>query len=94
MWWRKSSIGVYGLDSGFFGSGLLLPSIGSGVRFFAVAGAGLDLDFVFTEKTLLVVCFTYINAESNKSRIACARLESDPEWIHIENLQNRIGSGF
>jgi len=28
--------------------------------FFPEAGSGLDLDFVFTEKTLLVVCLTYI----------------------------------
>ena len=27
---------------------------------FHVAGPGLDLDFVFTEKTLLVLCLTYI----------------------------------
>jgi len=31
------------------------------VVFFAVAGAGLDLDFVFAEKTLLVLYLTYFN---------------------------------
>jgi len=30
----------------------------------------MDLDNVFTEKTLLVVCLTYIYPDSNKSRIA------------------------
>jgi len=28
--------------------------------FHAAAGVGLDLDFVFADKTLLFVCFTYI----------------------------------
>jgi len=37
--------------------------------FIPVAGPGLD--FVFTEKTLLVVCWTYIYPDSNRSRIAC-----------------------
>ena len=37
---------------------------------FPVAGSGLDLDFVFTEKTLLVLCLTYIFPDSNRSRIA------------------------
>jgi len=35
--------------------------------FFAVAGA--DLDFVFAEKTLLVVGLTYIYPESNRIRL-------------------------
>jgi len=48
--------GVHGLDFGFFGSLLLLPPTGSGVRLFAVDGAGMYLDFVITEKTLLFVC--------------------------------------
>jgi len=39
--------------------------------FFSVVGSGLDLDFVFTEKTLLVVYMSYIYPDSNKSRIAC-----------------------
>jgi len=30
----------------------------------------LDLDFLFTEKTLLVVCLNYIHLDSNRSRIA------------------------
>jgi len=38
--------------------------------FFAISGVGLDLDFVFGENTLLVVCLTYIYAESNSSWIA------------------------
>ena len=49
---------------------------------------------MFAEKTLLVVCLTFMYAESNRSRIACVMLEPDPERIRIENLQNRIGSGL
>jgi len=37
--------------------------------FLPVAGPGLDLDFVLTEKTLLVVHFTDIQPDSNRSRI-------------------------
>ena len=58
--------------------------------FFAIAGARVD--FVFAEKTLLVLCFTYIYAESNRSRIACVMLVPDLKRIRIESLQNRIGS--
>ena len=39
--------------------------------FLPVAGTGLDLDFVLTEKTLLVVYFTDIQPHSNRSRIPC-----------------------
>ena len=35
-----------------------------------VAGSRLDMDFVFTEKTLQVVCLTYIYPDSNRSWIA------------------------
>jgi len=52
----------------------------------------LDLDFVFAEETLLVLCLTYIYAESDKSRIV--RLVADAEQILIDNSQNRIGSGL
>jgi len=85
---------VHGLDFGFFGSGLLLPPSVSGANFFVVAGSGLALDFAFVEKILLVVCLTYIYAESNKSRITCVILVPNPEGIRIENLQNKIGSGL
>jgi len=43
---------------------------------------------------LLVVCFPYTYAESNRNRIACVMLVPDQERIRIENLQNRIGSGL
>jgi len=56
--------------------------------FFAVAG----LDFVFVEKTLLVIFLTYSFAESNRNRIACIMLVPDSERIWIVSLQNRIGS--
>jgi len=56
--------------------------------------AGWDLDFVFAEETLMVVCLICIYAESNRSRISCVMLVPDPERIQIENLQNMIGSGF
>jgi len=36
--------------------------------FYAVTG--LDLDLVFAEKTLLVICLTYIYTESNRSRVS------------------------
>ena len=52
----------------------------------------MDLDFVFAEETLLVLCLTYIYAESDKSRIV--RLVADAEQILIDNSQNRIGSGL
>jgi len=57
--------------------------------FFAVAV--VDLNLVFAEKTLLVVCLIYQYAGSNRSRIAFVML--DPERIRIENFRNRIGSG-
>jgi len=53
----------------------------------------LDLGFVFAEKKLLVVCLTYSYAECNRNRIACAMLVPDPEWIWIENSQNRVEAG-
>jgi len=58
--------------------------------FFAVAGAGLDLDFVFAEETLLFFCLTSIYPESNRSRVACVLLLPDPERIRIESLQTRL----
>jgi len=62
--------------------------------FFALAGTGLDLDFVIAEKTLLVVCLNYIYADSNKSLTACVMLVLDPQRIRIENLKNSIGPGL
>jgi len=62
--------------------------------FFALAGAGLNLDFMFAGKTSLVVCLTYIYQELNRSRFACVMLVPDQEWIRSQNLQNRIGSGL
>ena len=56
--------------------------------FVAVAGGGMD--FVFAEKTLLVVCLADTNPESNSSRIACVMLAPDPE--QIGNFRNRIGT--
>ena len=47
--------------------------------FFSVAGSGLD--FVFTEKTLLVVCLTYIYLDSNRCRIAWISLWTATEQI-------------
>ena len=55
--------------------------------------AGSELDFVLTEKTLLVVYFTDIQPDSNRSRILWIQLVPDPEWFRIQNLQNRIASG-
>ena len=61
---------MHGLDCVFY---IRSPAAFKQVRmevFFAVAGPGLYLAFVFDENVLLVVCLTYINAESNTSRIA------------------------
>jgi len=59
--------------------------------FFAVVGARFDLDFMFAENMLLVLCST---PESIRSRIDCAYLAVDPEQIRIQNFQIRIGSGL
>jgi len=62
--------------------------------FLSVVESGLDLGFVFTEKTLLVVYLTYIYPDSNRSQTAWILLVPDPDWIRIHSLQNRIGSGL
>ena len=54
--------------------------------------AGLDWNFAFAEKTLLVVCLPYIYAEPNRRRIACVMLVPGRERNRIEKLQNRIGT--
>jgi len=42
--------------------------------FSAVAETKLDLNFVFAEKTFLVVCLTSVFVEANRNRIACVML--------------------
>ena len=62
---------MHGLDFGFFGN--RTPAASNRIRsevFFPGTGSGLDLDFVFTKKTLLVVCLTFVLPDSNMSRIA------------------------
>jgi len=59
--------------SGFWIFSNRTPAASNRIRsevFFPAAGSGLDLDFVFTEKMLLVVCLSYIFPDSNRSRIA------------------------
>jgi len=53
-------------------------------------GTVLDLDFVFAEKTLMVVYFTCIYPESNRSRIGC--FIPEPVRLRIPNLHIRIRS--
>jgi len=36
---------------------------------------------------------TYIDAESNKSRITCIMVMAESDWMRIQNLPNRIGCG-
>ena len=50
--------------------------------------------FALTDKTLLVFYFTDIHPDSNRSRIPWIWLVPEPEWIRIQNLKNRIGSGL
>ena len=87
--------------SWFWTYGIRPPSASNRIRsevFFAIAGSGLDLDFVFAEKTLLVVCLAYIYAESNRSQIACVMLEPvrsgfglkvcRQDWIQTQKYQS------
>jgi len=46
--------------------------------------------------TLLVlygICMTFIDAESNRSRISCIMVVTKSDWMRIQNLPNRIGCG-
>jgi len=36
---------------------------------------------------------TFIDAESNRSRIACTMVVAESDWMWIQNLPNRIGCG-
>ena len=36
---------------------------------------------------------TYIDAESNRSRIVCIMVVAESDWMRIQNLPNRIGCG-
>jgi len=59
--------------TGFWIFWIRAPGASNRIRsevFFHATGSRLDLDFVFTEKTFLVVCLTYIYPDSNRSRIA------------------------
>ena len=62
-----------GLDFGLFGSGLLLPPTGPGVRFslLQLEPDRTGFGFVFAEKALLVICSSCIYPEPNRIRIAC-----------------------
>jgi len=86
--------GKHGLHFEFFESGLFVCLTWSEAKFSWLLPEPnlLNLDSLFTEDTLLVVCLTYIHTEWNRSRIACVMLLPDPEQIQIENLQNRSGS--
>jgi len=34
---------------------------------------------------------TFIDAESNRSRITCIMIVAESDWMRIQNLPNRIG---
>jgi len=36
---------------------------------------------------------TFIDAESNRSRITCIMVVAESDWMRIQNLPNRIGCG-
>jgi len=36
---------------------------------------------------------TFIDAESNRSRISCIMVAAESDWMRIQNLPNRIGCG-
>jgi len=82
--------------TGFWTFWIRTPAASSRRRseiFSAAAGSRLDLDFA--EKTLLVVCLTYIKPEVNGSRIACVPLVRDQfakfakqDWIRIFKYQS------
>jgi len=36
---------------------------------------------------------TFIDAESNRSRITCIMEVAESDWMRIQNLPNRIGCG-
>jgi len=36
---------------------------------------------------------TFIDAESNRSRITCITVVAESDWMRIQNLPNRIGCG-
>jgi len=39
------------------------------------------------------ICMTFIDAESNRSRITCIMVVAESDWMRIQNLPNRIGCG-
>jgi len=36
---------------------------------------------------------TFIDAESNRSRITCIMVMAESDWMQIQNIPNRIGCG-
>jgi len=36
---------------------------------------------------------TFVDAESNRSRIACIMVVAESDWMRIQNLPSRIGRG-
>jgi len=36
---------------------------------------------------------TYIDAESNRSRISCIMVVAETDWMRIQNVPNKIGCG-
>jgi len=39
------------------------------------------------------ICMTYIDAESNRSRISCIMVVAESDWMRIQNVPNKIGCG-
>jgi len=39
------------------------------------------------------ICMTFIDAESNRSRITCIMVVAELDWMWIQNLPNRIRCG-
>ena len=75
--------GVHGWDFGFFGSLLLLPPTGSGMRLFAVDGTGMYLDFVIIEKNVaFLLAWLYLCAVKQDSDCLChvGTEYVDSEW--------------
>jgi len=48
---------------------------------------------VLTYLMLCGICMTFIDAESNRSRITCIMAVAESGWMRIQNLPNRIGCG-
>ena len=48
---------------------------------------------VLTQLILCGICMTFIDAESNRSQIACIMVVTESDWMRIQNLQNRTGCG-